>query len=74
MDRRQGLRDLGSDKWQSHYETYIKDLNCPVTGNNTQSLCWLLGYALLLETKSGSELGNELPTTFLDNIDGELQF
>ena len=70
VEQRKGLRDRGQH-WQQHYEKYLKDLNCPRQDDNVQSLCWLLGYALMLEQMHGSS-----PTTtasFLDNVDVESQ-
>lgn len=47
---RDELRKIGNDRWQSHYEVYLKSLGCHYTNNNVQALCWLLGKALHLET------------------------
>ena len=68
---REGLRNVNNNQWQSHYDKYLLVLNCPYKENNTQTLCWLLGQALVIEMKHGSERVNDHPTKFLDNIDGK---
>ena len=71
---RNGLRNFGSNQWQQFFEKYAKDLQCPdiARETNVQTLCWILGYALRLEVKYGSERTSDNPLTFLDNIDGKL--
>jgi len=72
---RNGLRNFGSNQWQQFFEKYAKDLQCPdiARETNVQTLCWILGYALRLEAKYGSERTSDNPLTFLDNIDAESQ-
>ena len=71
---RNGLRNFGSNQWQQFFEKYAKDLQCPdiARETNVQTLCWMLGYALRLEAKYGSERTSDNPLTFLDNIDGKV--
>ena len=71
---RNGLRNFGGSQWQQHFEIYVKALQCPEIAqeNNVQALCWILGYALRLETKYGSERSSDHPmANFFDKIDSK---
>ena len=66
---RDELRKIGNDRWQSHYEVYLKSLGCHYTNNNVQALCWLLGKALHLETD-----GPDKQIEAFSNIDSKYLF
>ena len=73
---RNDLRNFESNQWQQYFDKYVTDLKCPAASqeNNVQALCWILGYALRLEAKHGSERASDIPMTFLDNIDSKLYY
>jgi hypothetical protein len=57
VDQRSKLRQ-NSNNWHNDYNKYLKDLGCPQElfegsdNANSQSICWLLGYALKLDNQN----------------------
>lgn len=56
IEDRAGLRDTASDGWESAFQHYLTELNCPYTGGRREIIVdWLLGYAVRLEHGDDAE-------------------
>ncbi|KAK2586979.1 hypothetical protein KPH14_010952 [Odynerus spinipes] len=49
IEKRNDLRNITSDKWPEVFQTYCKDVKCPITTNPLDQLEWLIGHAISLE-------------------------
>lgn len=50
IETREGLRQMQSNDWQKAFDTYIKDVGCPIPSNKPiEQFEWLLSFAVRLE-------------------------
>jgi len=74
IDERGALRNVKSDKWESAFQQYLKDVGCTNTaGSKLETLDWVLGLAVKLEYGDNKEKFSKFTGDYVKQIKAEAQ-